>query len=307
MKAFGRLTLLFVVALSIIGLTGIAAARDDAGSIVALRGNAVIDRDSKAIKAKVRDGFFLNDSVSTLEASKAKLLFVDDSVLSLAEKSKVVVKEFLYSSGKGGRSIFNLVDGKMKAVVGKSEFEVHTPTAVAAARGTIVLFRIGIRDGRPFTDMICKETKKEVLVSSSDTDIKGQRRLTSGTKITVFKGEPLPDVSVASAADIEEIEKDTDIEAEIPLVGPGSGRPAAMSGPNILPPTDQAPLMPNSSAPTPTPLPTPPPTPAPTPTPPPPPLPTPPPPLPPPTSLNPPGTGGDYSGPPSHYDRGRTR
>jgi hypothetical protein len=95
------------------------------------------------------------------------MLFIDDSVLTLGEKSKVVVKEYVYSKEKGGKSIFNLIDGKMKAVVGKAKFEVHTPTVVAAARGTVILIETGVRNGVPYTDVISLEGKVEV------TPIKG--------------------------------------------------------------------------------------------------------------------------------------
>ena len=139
------------------GLSGIAVAKDDVGTVVAVRGKAIIDRDKRTIEAKVKDSIFFNDTVSTPAASRAKMLFIDDSILTLGEKSRVVINEFVYSKDKGGRSIIGLIDGKMRSIVGKTNFEVHTPTAVAAARGTIMLFEIGIKDGKKFTTMICHE------------------------------------------------------------------------------------------------------------------------------------------------------
>jgi FecR-like protein len=143
---------------------GIAHAAGEAVStMVAVKGKTFIERDSAERPAKVKDDVLLIDTVATREAAKAKMLFVDDSVLTLGEKTKVVVKEYVYSKERGGKSIFNLLDGKMKAVVGKAKFEVHTPTAVAAARGTVFLIETGIRNGVPFTDVISLEG--EVVVT----------------------------------------------------------------------------------------------------------------------------------------------
>ena len=75
----------------------------------------------------------MQDTVATMKASKAKMLFNDDSILTLGESSKVVIKEYVYNKGKGGTSVFNLLEGKMRSVVGKTKFQIHTPTAVAAA------------------------------------------------------------------------------------------------------------------------------------------------------------------------------
>ncbi len=113
---------------------GVAHAAGEAVStMIAIKGMTFIERDSAERPAKVKDAVLLVDTVTTREAAKAKMLFIDDSVLTLGEKTKVVVKEYVYSKERGGTSIFNLLDGKMRVVVGKAKFEVHTPTAVAAA------------------------------------------------------------------------------------------------------------------------------------------------------------------------------
>jgi hypothetical protein len=61
----------------------------------------------------------------------------------VGENSRVEVNEFIYDPANNQRStVLRLLQGKARALVGKffagpgSRFEVHTPTAVAAARGT---------------------------------------------------------------------------------------------------------------------------------------------------------------------------
>jgi hypothetical protein len=167
-----------------------AMAKDDVGAVVALKGAALIERDAKRIEAKLKDGIQLQDSVETKDRAKAKLLFIDDSVLTMAEKSKVVIREFIYSKDARGKSIFNLLDGKMRSVVGKSDFEIHTPTVVAAARGTVFDCEIGKSGGRVFTTCTCFEGM--VDIRSIDPTISGSVTLRPGMTVTVPMGQPVP-------------------------------------------------------------------------------------------------------------------
>ncbi len=193
----GRTWLIALVVVLYSALAAASQAAENVGAVVALKGGALIARDAKVIEAKLKDGILLNDGVETKEKSKAKMLFIDDSVLTLGEKSKVVIREFLYRKDRGGKSIFNLIDGKIRSVVGKSEFEVHTPTAVAAARGTVIDFETGATDGRAFTTITCLEG--EVDIRSIDPTISGKVSLRAGMTITVTAGHPLPSPKPAAA------------------------------------------------------------------------------------------------------------
>lgn len=203
--------LLMLIGMFIGGLSsGMAAAatEESAGTVVAVRGKAIIDRDKKELDAKAKDPLVMRDIVLTLEASKAKMLFRDDSVLTLGEKSRLVVSEFLHDKDKKGRSIFNLIDGKMRAVVGKTEFEVHTPTVVAAARGTIILFETGMLEDKLFTTVIALEGLVDIM--SVDPKILGSITLTPGTMVTVFQNAPLPAKPIpAAGTEIKRLQRDT--------------------------------------------------------------------------------------------------
>ena len=190
MKKSLERALCFICMLGIMLSAATAMAKDDVATVVAIRGKTVIDRNRLVLEAKVKDPVLLVDTVSTGDAARAKLLFVDDSVLTMGEKSKVIIKEFVYSKEKGGKSIFNLIDGKMKSVVGKAGFEVLTPTAVAAARGTVIFFEVGTRDGKLCTTILC--TEGEVAASSPDPNVKDTLTLTSDTIVTICEGMPFP-------------------------------------------------------------------------------------------------------------------
>jgi hypothetical protein len=95
------------------------------------------------VSVKLSDAVLYKAVIETQEASRAKALFLDDSMLAVAENSKVQINEQIYDPKHGKRSmVFNLLEGKVRALVTKafqgpgSRFEIRTPTAVAAARGT---------------------------------------------------------------------------------------------------------------------------------------------------------------------------
>lgn len=128
--------LLLPVLLSL--LPAAAAAADIAGNVVSLRGKAVVERREKMRYARVRDTVQEQDTLYTRERSRLKVLFRNDSVLTLGANGKLVVRQYLYDAGtKRAESLYELADGKLRAIVGSGAFKVQTPTAYAAARGTV--------------------------------------------------------------------------------------------------------------------------------------------------------------------------
>ena len=167
------------------------AASGDIGSVVALRGKAAIERDANVFAARLKEGIQLKDTVETKERSKVKMLFIDDSVLTVGEKTRMAIKEFIYNNDKSGSSIFNLIDGKLRSVVGRAGFEVHTPTLVAAARGTVFDCEVGNTGEKAYTT--CTSYEGIVDIRSIDPTITGRVMLRPGMTITVISGEPLPE------------------------------------------------------------------------------------------------------------------
>jgi hypothetical protein len=235
-----------VVLALIVAAPGLShAAEEKISTVVAVKGKAVIEREKKEKDAKVKDGILMVDTVSTREASRAKMLFIDDSILTLGENSKVVIQEYVYSKEQGGKSIFNLLDGKMKAVVGKANFEVHTPTAIAAARGTVIFFHVGVLNGVPFTHILC--TDGHVLVTQKPPGLgpglggtggarglggaAGGVTVGAGSMVTIGTEPTLPNPLAAPPAVIETFNLATSIpSSEIPLPPPPTGDTAPTGG-----------------------------------------------------------------------------
>ena len=151
------------------------AGAEEVGIITALKGTVIIQRGAEMISGQTKAKILLNDTISVMEFSRVKIKFTDDSVLTLYNNSKMNVNEYFYKDdGKKGRSIIKLIDGKLKSLVGKTEFEVHTATSVAAARGTHFFLSCAL-DGCllavfegvvGFASKIEEMTKREVLVES---------------------------------------------------------------------------------------------------------------------------------------------
>jgi len=123
----------------------LAAAEPDIGVFTAVEGKVSVQhaQSPQAVSAKLSDTVLFRDLIETQKESRTKALLNDDSILTVGEHSRVEITEHIYDPGRSLRSVVvNLVQGKVRALVGKvfegsgSKFEIHTPTAVAAARGT---------------------------------------------------------------------------------------------------------------------------------------------------------------------------
>lgn len=117
----------------------------DIGVYTAVEGQVSVKRSgtADALPAKLHDDVRFLDIIETERESRSKALLNDDSILTVGEHSRVEITEHIYDPNRGLRTVVvNLVRGKVRALVGKmftgtgSKFEIHTPTSVAAARGT---------------------------------------------------------------------------------------------------------------------------------------------------------------------------
>jgi hypothetical protein len=198
-----------------------AFAADDAGRIVALKGKALILRDIKTIDAVLKDTIMLRDTVETREASRLKIFFKDESILTLAEKSRVVVREYLGAGDKKkGKSVFNLMEGKLRSLVGNNEFEVHTPTAVVAARGTYFIAATGVEEGIAFS--IVTVIEGVVDLSNIDPAIVGVVKLERGTTGKVFQKKapmsfPTPNTLLNQLIDATELQNTPEVDKKAVL------------------------------------------------------------------------------------------
>lgn len=165
-----------------------ALAAEEVALVVQLRGKALVERDGQdTFEAIIKSPIERLDIIETLRKSRAKMLFKDESVMTLGPKSRASVETFIRDTEGTGTTVFNLMSGQMRTVVGKTKFEVHTPTVVAAARGTVIEFTVAMRGNKSVTVVTCLEGTVEIR--STDPAAQGSLMLQAGKTITVMEGQ----------------------------------------------------------------------------------------------------------------------
>src|SRR5207249_2331653 len=115
------------------------------GLFTAVQGTVTVTHPHLAntLPVNLHDEVLFKDVIQTRHESRTKAFFDDDSILTVGEKSRVEITEHIYDPDRNlRRMVVKLVQGRVRALVAKvfngpgSAFEIHTPTAVAAARGT---------------------------------------------------------------------------------------------------------------------------------------------------------------------------
>jgi hypothetical protein len=129
--------------------------KDGIGFYTAVLGQASVTHPGEAriLPVKLHDEVLFKDVIQTQDESRARALFQDDSMLTVGENSRVEIDEYIYNPDVNvRRAIVKLMQGQVRALVSKvfkangSKFEVHTPSAVAAARGTY--FTVWVENGQ---------------------------------------------------------------------------------------------------------------------------------------------------------------
>ncbi len=128
--------------LFVLVMTGQAFAAEPVGTVAAVRGDAIIERGGKKFKLPQNAKVYNGDSVVTAKATFVKILMIDDSLITVGERSNFKIQNF--SVGKERTASFRLWFGKVRAIVSKhvngpSDYKFSTPTAVAGVRGTHLL------------------------------------------------------------------------------------------------------------------------------------------------------------------------
>jgi hypothetical protein len=211
-----------------------SAAEKEVGNVRDIHGNANIVREREKIDVYKNESVFRADTVKTLEKSRVKILFVDDSLLMLGENSSVFISEHLKKGG--GESIFNLTDGVLNVIVGKKGFKVHTPTAISSARGTS--FLVWVENGK--TNMAVTEGR--VDFSNADEKVSGKLVIPAGKMSSIESGKPPTPAVIAPPEVIKVLYRQTLEEKERwgPVILRAKG--SAIAPPHITNPA-QAKLM----------------------------------------------------------------
>jgi hypothetical protein len=113
------------------------------GTVLMSIGDVQVKRDGVSNPIKVSHKVFNDDEIAAGDNGKIKIIFTDDSSLTLLPRSRTKVNHTPAGKDKGSNSntVVNLLFGTVRSVVTKSEngqrkYRVETPSAVAGVRGT---------------------------------------------------------------------------------------------------------------------------------------------------------------------------
>jgi hypothetical protein len=124
-----------------------------AGSIGTLSGTVTVERAGKSIPAADGTTLQVGDKLTTGPNSRVSIGLSDGSQLELSDSSTLVLTEnILNPDGSRASTKVTLLKGLVRSLVKVSSgsppnFEVHTPNAVASARGT--MFDVSYHEGQP--------------------------------------------------------------------------------------------------------------------------------------------------------------
>lgn len=139
----GTVSLATALALVVVLVSiGAAGAQVPAGTLTAVNGTVTLTRGGIASPAKYGAGVQVGDQIATGSDGRVTITLSDNSQLELTESSTLVLTEnTLNPNGSRASTKVNLLGGLVRSLVRFTggtppNFEVHTPNAVAAARGT---------------------------------------------------------------------------------------------------------------------------------------------------------------------------
>jgi ferric-dicitrate binding protein FerR (iron transport regulator) len=118
------------------------AAAQTAGSLTAVSGTVTITRGTATITGAFGTAVQVGDRITTGPSSSATITLSDGTQMELTDSATLTIdKELVTSTGTRQSTQVTLLDGLVRSLVRFTpgtppNYEVHTPNAVAAARGT---------------------------------------------------------------------------------------------------------------------------------------------------------------------------
>jgi hypothetical protein len=160
-----------------------ALATDEIGKVISFAPGATLLRDGKNEGLDMHAGIRVSDTVQTDAGGRVKILFNDDSSLSLGPNTVMEMSEYADAGAKSAFNV-NVPQGMVRAITGKiveqnpNGFKMSSPEATVGIRGTIVTMHTERRqDGKRHTRVYVENTLRSVHVNG--------RNVPSGDKVTI--------------------------------------------------------------------------------------------------------------------------
>jgi hypothetical protein len=173
-----------------------AQERQPVAEIIALVGTAEIKSppETQFRPAKLKDPLYARDQVRTLEKSRAKLFFKDETILMLGEKTTLDISQFqMDHQNRRQNALFKVLGGTMRFIIHK--FYEGLPPGVQVEGTTAVL---GVRG----SDCIIEVRSPDLFLNIGNNP-EWVKSLTTGQTITLSPGiwaRVLPGLPITTGA-----------------------------------------------------------------------------------------------------------
>ena len=201
------------VAALIIGLITAFSAWADIGSVTEASGTAVIKRGKDTIQIVKGTEIKTNDKVET-KNGKVKIVFKDDTNVTVTESSSLVIDDFVYDPKSGaGKLGLKAAAGTVRYVSGAiakdpKNVKINTPTAAITVRGTDFVMAVSETGASMIMLMPTCETEQNVNLKGltcgsgaidveTPAGIVNLNRPYQATLVETLNGMPSPAVIVA--------------------------------------------------------------------------------------------------------------
>jgi hypothetical protein len=127
---------------ALLSASAYAIADDNAGMVVASRGEVIAMVDGGSRELKQGDFIYVNDEIMTSNRSFAVLQFVDGAKVTVRPDSTMLVESYLYNGDEDDEATLSLVSGGLRVITGAmaktnpENYKVRTPVALMGVRGT---------------------------------------------------------------------------------------------------------------------------------------------------------------------------
>ena len=160
-----------------------ALAAVDIGKVLALVPGASVLRDGKTETLALHAGIRVSDTIRTDASGRVKILFNDDSAVTLGSNTSLDMRDYADAGDKPAFG-FHVPRGVVRAMTGKiveqnpAGFRITTPEATVGIRGTTI--SLIVENGK--TTVLVENTLRQVYVNNL--------HVPAGSKITI-PGDPL--------------------------------------------------------------------------------------------------------------------
>ena len=178
------------------------------GEISAINGNANIFREGRSIPVTMNTKIEEKDTIKTEKNTKLQIIFKDNTIISLGQKSTFVVEEYLYTNKKVSarfnvKGLFKSITGKIGHIAPKN-FKLKTQNATIGVRGTTIIGESSMEGDT----IIC--SSGQIIVSTTQGDM----LVNMGQKTIVEPGKSPTKPTIVPKKIIQKAEKNISLSTK---------------------------------------------------------------------------------------------